>query len=129
MQTRERGNIAESLALTWFEHHGYRLIEANYNRRIGEIDLVMQHPDNHTIVFVEVRFRSRQCFGGALESVDFRKQKKLRRTANAWLQQHADSMTPARIDVLALCPADDNTPAQQRWQSHQVNWVVSAVEE
>ncbi|MGQ7843004.1 YraN family protein [Granulosicoccus sp. 3-233] len=129
MQTRDQGNIAENLARSWLQHHGYRFIEANYHRRVGEIDLIMQHPDERTVVFVEVRFRSRQQFGGALESVDFRKQRKLRRTANAWLQQHADDMTPARIDVLALSPADENTPLQQCWHSHQVLWVINAVEE
>ena len=129
MQTREQGSMAETLALSWLQHHGYRFLEANYHRRIGEIDLVMQHPDNRTIVFVEVRFRSGQRFGGALASVDSRKQRKLRRTANAWLQKHADSMTPARIDVLALHPADRHTPEDQCWQSHQVTWVINAVEE
>ena len=129
MQRRERGSQAESLALTWLQHHGYRLIEANYHRRVGEIDLVVLDPDHRTIVFVEVRFRSQQQFGGALESVDYRKQRKLRRTANAWLQQHASSMTPARIDVIALCPAGEHTPEEQHWQGHQVNWVINAVED
>jgi len=129
MRTQERGSNAESLALTWLQHHGYQLIEANYNRRIGEIDLIVRHPDNRTVVFVEVRFRSHQHFGGALESVDYRKQRKLRRTAYAWLQQHESSMTPARIDVIALCPAHLHTPAEQYWQSHQVNWVINAVED
>lgn len=129
MQTRDRGNKAESLALSWLQHQGYSLIEANYNRRIGEIDLIVLHPDKHTIVFVEVRYRTRQDFGGALASVDYRKQNKLRRTANAWLQQHATSMTPARIDVIALCPANHDTEARQLWQSHQLNWVINAIED
>lgn len=128
-QNRDLGNQAEALALTWLEHHGYELIESNYRRRIGEIDLIVRHPDNRTIVFVEVRYRSRQQFGGALESVNHWKQQRLRRTANAWLQQQADSLTPARIDVIALSPASAQTPADTLWRAHELVWVISAIEE
>ena len=129
LQKREQGNQAEALALTWLEYHGYGLIESNYNRRIGEIDLIVRHPDNRTVVFVEVRYRSRQQFGSALESVNHRKQQRLKRTANAWLQQRADSLTPARIDVIALSPASSDTSAETLWHSHELIWVISAIEE
>ncbi|NND90380.1 MAG: YraN family protein [Granulosicoccus sp.] len=129
MQTHERGNLAQAVALSWLQNHGYALVQANYRRRIGEIDLVVLHPDRQTVVFVEVRYRSHQRFGGAIESVDRRKQQKLVRTADAWLQQHASSMTPARIDVIALCPASPRTPPEQLWQGHQLSWIVSAVEQ
>ncbi|ASJ75900.1 YraN family protein [Granulosicoccus antarcticus] len=129
IQKRDQGNQAEALALSWLEHHGFELIESNYNRRIGEIDLIVKQPDNDTIVFVEVRYRSGQQQGSALESVDRRKQRKLVRTANAWLQQRADSLTPARIDVIALSPASPQTPADRLWHSHELVWVISAIED
>jgi putative endonuclease len=126
---RDQGKWAEALALAWLERHGYELIESNYNRRIGEIDLIVRHPDQRTIVFVEVRYRSRQQFGSALESVDHRKQKRLKRTANAWLQRRTDSLTPARMDVIALSPASPETPPDRLWHSHELVWVISAIEE
>lgn len=129
IQKREQGTQAEALALTWLEHHGYELLESNYHRRVGEIDLVVRHPDQQTIVFVEVRYRTRAQFGSALESVDRRKQNKLKRTANAWLQQRADAMTPARIDVIAMSPATQSTPAGRLWHSHELIWVINAIEE
>ena len=129
LQKRDQGNQAETLALSWLEHHEYRLIESNYNRRIGEIDLIVRHPDNRTVVFVEVRFRAQQQHGGALESVNHHKQQRLKRTANAWLQQRADSLTRARIDVIALSPASPKTPADLLWRGHELIWVISAIEE
>lgn len=129
LKKRDRGNQAEALALAWLEHNGYGLIESNYNRRIGEIDLIVRHPDNRTVVFVEVRYRSRQQCGSALESVNHRKQQRLKRTANAWLQQRADSLTPARIDVIALSPASSDTSADRLWHGCELIWVISAVEE
>ncbi len=126
---RDQGNQAEALALSWLERHDYRLIEANYTRRIGEIDLIVRHPDNRTVVFVEVRYRTRQQYGSALESVNHHKQQRLKRTANAWLQQRADSQTPARIDVIALAPASPETSADTLWQGHELIWVISAIED
>jgi putative endonuclease len=70
MQKREQGDQFELLAWSWLENHGYSLIEKKFTRRIGEIDLIVRDPDNSTVVFVEVRFRSSERYGGAIESVD-----------------------------------------------------------
>jgi len=128
MHKRQRGDDSEKLARLWLESKGYQFVASNYTRRMGEIDLIMRSPDGHVIVFVEVRFRDNQLFGGAIASVDWRKQNKLRRTANAWLQKNADSLTPARIDVIALSRQTHHTPAEQRWHGHQLIWIRNALE-
>lgn len=128
MQNRQQGNDCENLARLWLESKGYDFIAGNYTRRIGEIDLIMRSPNRHTIVFVEVRYRGNQLFGGAIASVDAVKQNKLKRTANAWLQKNADSLTPARIDVIALSPQTHYTPTAQKWHGHELTWIRNAVE-
>lgn len=125
---RALGNAAESVAKRWLESKGYTALETNFNRRIGEIDLIMQAPENGPVVFVEVRYRTSPAYGGALASVDFRKQSKLRRTAAAWLQKNADSLTAARIDVIALFPAQPDTPDNECFEGYQLKWVINAIE-
>jgi putative endonuclease len=129
MHKRQKGDKFESLAWSWLESHGYSLIDKNFARRIGEIDLIVTDPDNLTIVFVEVRFRSTEQFGGAIESVDHRKQRKLVRTANSWLQRYATPSTPARIDIIALRPAPQNAPTENCRQGFEITWIRNAVEE
>ena len=129
MQKRDIGDLAEQLALSWLEHHGYRKIETNYLRRSGEIDLIVQPPNRDSIVFVEVRYRRSWDFGGALVSVDRRKQLKLRRTVNAWLQHNACAETTARIDVIGVIPRSADTPLERLWRNHELQWVENAVEE
>lgn len=126
---RLRGDSYESLARAFLEAHHYQFVSANFNRRVGEIDLIMQAPDDGPVVFVEVRYRSSKHFGGALASVDRRKQRKLVRTAKLWLQRHADSTTQARIDVVAIAPADADTPENLRWHDHEFVWIESAIED
>jgi putative endonuclease len=102
MQTeRQRsGNLAEARARHHLEQQGMTALAANWNCRVGELDLVMR--DGSTVVFVEVRYRARGDFGGALESIDRAKQRRIARTANAWLQRHGRGEPPCRFDVVAV---------------------------
>jgi putative endonuclease len=95
------GQHAEDSALAFLRSQGLVLVERNYRCRGGEIDLIMR--DGGKIVFVEVRFRSDQRFGGALASVDRHKQARLIHAASHYLAaKHIDR--PARFDVAAVSP-------------------------
>lgn len=53
--TREQGEYTESLACRYLKNKGLKLVEKNFNCRVGEIDLIMQ--DDNNLVFIEVRYR------------------------------------------------------------------------
>ena len=74
-----------------------RLLQRNYRGRFGEIDLIMQ--DGKVLVFVEVRARASQRFGGALASIDGHKRDKLTRTAQQYLAT-LQPVPPCRFDAL-----------------------------
>lgn len=102
ISTLEFGHKKEEQAEKYLASHGMRLKEKNYRCKMGEIDLIMYDKDN-TLVFVEVRYRNRDDYGGGLESVDNRKQKKLIRTATYYLQQkNLLDKIPCRFDVVAI---------------------------
>ncbi len=135
MDRQKKGAFYESLARGYLDSLGYRFVAANFVRRVGEIDLIMQAPDEEKtpgpIVFIEVRYRSTSEFGGAVASIDWRKQRKMARVALAWLQQHADSTQTARIDVIAIRPstAKSSFAAEEIiWKGHQLTWLQNAVE-
>src|SRR5690606_19781144 len=81
------GREAEAYALRHLQEHGLTLITQNWSCRRGELDLVML--DGDTVVFVEVRYRRHAGWGGALESVDYRKQEKLTLAAQTFLQSES----------------------------------------
>jgi len=93
------GQTAEARAEAFLKTHGLTLVARNWRCRFGEIDLVMQ--DGPTLVFVEVRLRSRSDFGGAAASVTPAKQKKLLTTARQYLGT-LKTLPPCRFDVVAL---------------------------
>jgi putative endonuclease len=96
-----RGRKAEDLACARLQQAGLALTTRNYRSPFGEIDLVMQERD--ILVFVEVRYRSSDDFGTPAETVDARKQARLRATAEHYLQNTPRASKKAcRFDIVAL---------------------------
>ncbi len=78
-----RGQGAEAHAARFLEAQGLKIVARNYRCRYGEIDLIAN--DGATLVFVEVRSRSSNRFGGAAASITAAKRDKLTRTALHYL--------------------------------------------
>ena len=98
---RSTGVIFENLALAHVQREGLVLITRNFTSRFGELDLVMR--DRETVVFLEVRYRRSQAFGGALESVSASKRDRLGKAASLFLQANPSlSRQPCRFDVVAI---------------------------
>ena len=101
--TKARGDAGEDEALAYLQGQGLRLLQRNYRtpgRGGGEIDLIMQMNDG-TVVFVEVRKRSRADFGGAAASVSAQKRRRIVFAAQHYLLRWR-RLPPARFDVVTL---------------------------
>lgn len=95
------GQWAEDLACAHLRKQGLKLLQHNYRYTNGEIDLIMQ--DKQTLVFIEVRYRANEQYGGSIESIDWRKQQRIIRTAQHYLQTHQSAQQQAcRFDVVLL---------------------------
>ncbi|MEL0623115.1 YraN family protein [Marinomonas arenicola] len=95
---KNNGEKAEHAAELYLQQQGLRLIDRNFHSRMGEIDLIFL--DNDTYVFVEVRFRANASHGSAAESLNPSKLKKVRLTADYWLQQNNKSTNACRFDAI-----------------------------
>lgn len=112
---RSTGDSYEARALAQLQEAGLSLLERNFNTRYGEIDLILR--DGETVVFVEVRYRRGEDFGGAVLSVTQRKRQRLIRAAKLYLQAHPElAQQPCRFDVLAF--GADPSPQSCQWIRH-----------
>ena len=118
MNENNTGLEAEKIAATFLVNHGLKLLVQNYHCRFGEIDLVMT--DAKTLVFVEVKLRSSNQFGGAAASITSQKQQKLILTAQHYLQQHVkyQSQIACRFDAILMSKTDLNS----------IEWIRNAFE-
>lgn len=111
-----QGLLAEDCAAEYLRHNGLSLLQRNALYSVGELDLVMR--DGDTLVFVEVRQRKSDLFGGAAQSIDRRKMKKCALAAQCWMKQHAHfAHMPCRFDAVMLTGTENN------WK---IDWIRNA---
>jgi putative endonuclease len=107
-----RGQAAEDFAAAYVEQRGLTIVARNFHCRFGEIDLIAK--EGKTLVFIEVRMRSNDAFGGAAASITAGKREKLLRTARHYLSDF--TVAPAcRFDAV-LINGRDNT----------IEWIKNA---
>lgn len=95
------GDAAEAVAVRHLEAHGLRVVARNFRCRGGEIDIVCR--DGRTLVFVEVRLRSSDGFGGAGGSITATKRTRIVLAARHYLAAHpADAGRDCRFDCVLL---------------------------
>ncbi len=85
MNTSKIGRIGEMKARAFLKFKLYKILECNYKRRTGEIDIIAKKGEY--IVFIEVKYRKNLKMGYPLEAVDFKKQERIRKTAMVYLAE------------------------------------------
>lgn len=113
------GQRAEELAAAFLSTRGWEILERNFRRRLGELDLVARR--DGVLVIVEVRTRAGSRYGSAAASVDRRKQQRIVRAAQQLLQQRRDlSRLPVRFDVIVVTEPETANP--------RIEWIRHAFE-
>src|SRR4029077_147604 len=91
----------EKLAARHLRRCGFKVLYRNFRgRQGGEIDVVCR--DRDTLVFVEVKTRTREDFGRPLDAVDRRKQRRISLGALAWLRLLGNPDILFRFDVVEV---------------------------
>jgi len=115
------GAAAEKVVEKMLLDTGLKILQRNYRCKLGEIDIVAQDvlAKDSTVIFVEVRQRSHGAFGSGFDSVDYRKQKKLIRTARLFLQERKFyDQYPCRFDIVSVRSLTDLQWIKDAFQVH-----------
>jgi len=94
------GKRGEQIAATYLTEHGYTIIERNFKARYGEIDLIATK--GTCLVFVEVKTRKSDAYGGPEEAITPRKLHEVIQTAQYYSLCHNTLDRPQRIDAIAI---------------------------
>src|SRR5262245_18605866 len=105
-----RGKHGEDLACAELVRLGYAILDRRYRTKFGEIDIVAS--EGGTTVFVEVKTRVGEQFGGAAEALTAWKQRRVTQMAVDYLARHRLHDRPCRFDVVAI-DMDDGRPRIQ----------------
>ena len=116
---QQRGRRAEELAAQFLRAAGCQILESNYRRRLGELDIVARV--DGVLVVAEVRTRTSNAYGGAAASINRSKQRRITRAAQQLLQQRSElAELPVRFDVVIVSDPYGSAPA--------IEWIQHAFE-
>ncbi|MFZ1162814.1 YraN family protein [Mycobacterium sp.] len=111
MLTRaEIGALGERLAADHLIGLGLQIVTRNWRCRYGELDVVAADPSTDTVIFVEVKTRTGDGFGGWEQAVTPQKARRLRRLAGLWLAAQDRRWAGVRIDVIGVRIGRRRTP-------------------
>ena len=91
------GEHGEKLTKKYLEDRGYEILDENFVSRFGEIDIIAVY--QKILVFVEVKSRTNLNFGYPMEFVDRRKQDKIIKTAQIYIESKKFENIQCRFDV------------------------------
>lgn len=98
---KEIGKFGEQLACEYLQKQGYEVLDNNWQKRKGEIDLICVKDKD--LVFVEVKTRTKSAFGHGEQAVDCRKKQKISAMIDDYLFSHPqfDDYFP-RFDIVVV---------------------------
>lgn len=85
-QKRKLGDLGENIAEQYLKKRGYIILERNYNKKWGEIDIIAKFKKD--IVFVEVKSQKKGSNFLPSQNINFHKQQRLIRAAQTWLAEN-----------------------------------------
>ena len=98
------GQLGEGEAVKYLKQHGYRILKRNWNCKCGEVDIIAQ--DGDYLVFVEVKTRRDSSFAQErlLDTITWRKLRKLRSLAKIFIKYNYPfrCIPRHRVDVLGI---------------------------
>jgi putative endonuclease len=106
----EIGALGEDLAVQHLVEKNLRILDRNWRCRYGELDVIATDDATGTVVFVEVKTRTSDRFGGVEHAVTPDKVRRVRRLAGAWLATRNERYAAVRIDVVGIRIGRGPTP-------------------
>lgn len=97
---RDVGNYGENVAAGYLAGKGYAVLEKNYKRGHGEIDIIAR--DGEYIVFIEVKYRKNLSVGEPREAVTRAKQRAIIGAALYYIAENSLDSCDFRFDVIEV---------------------------
>ena len=94
------GKLGEKIAERWLRQQGWLVVDRRFRNGRRDIDLVVRRES--VVVFVEVKARKGNDFGGPVEAVHWRKQRELMRSAQVWIDRNGKPAEDYRFDVFGV---------------------------
>ena len=86
--TKQLGDRGEQVVVDYLVESGHEIVARNYKTKLFEVDIISRK--NEVLYFTEVKYRSGQDFGEALDFIDKKKQQKMHLAVAGFLATHPE---------------------------------------
>ncbi|MEB3032685.1 YraN family protein [[Mycobacterium] nativiensis] len=104
------GALGEQVAVEYLLGQGWAILARNWRCRYGELDVIATDPTARTVIFVEVKTRTGDGYGGLAYAVPEVKLRRLRRLSGVWLARQEAHWPQVRLDVIGVRLGRSATP-------------------
>jgi putative endonuclease len=94
------GRRGERIACRFLLSNGLDILARRWRGRFGELDIIAF--EKELLIFIEVKTRSSKQYGEPWEFVDWRKQQRLRLTAEQFIADHDLGRYSYRFDIVSV---------------------------
>jgi putative endonuclease len=98
--------LGEDKACEYLKKLGFKILERNYRKTYGEIDVIALDPSagsgQEILCFIEVKTRTSNLFGSPLEAITPWKLRSLVKTAQYYKMTHHNLPESLRIDAVSV---------------------------
>lgn len=97
--------LGEDKACEYLKKLGFKIIERNFRKGYGEIDIIAVDPSTSSaqvLAFIEVKTRTSDQYGSPLEAINYWKLKSLIKTAQYYKMTHKNLPESLRIDAVSV---------------------------
>lgn len=98
------GDFGEDLVEEYLRNKGYDILDRNFRKPFGEIDIIARIDE--IVVFVEVKTRKNKDFANPSEAVTISKQQKIIKASQAYLMENDLTDSIIRFDVAEVIRVD-----------------------
>src|SRR5260370_38849299 len=96
------GAMGEALAVDHLTKMGLRILHRNWRCRYGELDVIASDGATRTVVFVEVKTRTGDGYGGLADAGADPEVRRPRRPARLWPAGPGEPWAARRVDVIGV---------------------------
>ena len=86
--TKQLGDRGEQVVVDYLEASGHEIVARNYKTKLFEVDIISRK--NEVLYFTEVKYRSGQDFGEALDFINKKKQQKMYLAVEGFMATHPE---------------------------------------
>jgi len=90
----------EDIAAEFLQKKGYKILERNFRKKYGEVDIIALH--QNVLIFIEVKTRSSSQFGTGFEAITSSKLQSIINTAQLYKSMHSRLPESLRIDAISV---------------------------